>query len=258
MSAFEQILAAQIRKAQTSTPPSLLTRACAGLSLDQAYEVQQEAAILRLSRGEEHIGYKIGCTSKATQTQLGINEPIFGRLFTSDRFESPHTVSRGDFAELAVEGEIAVELKCDPRDLPDSQLKISQAISRIIAVIELHHFRIPPERRTAPILVAHNAIHAGFVQSRRNAKSLIKNSGYLMIVIDEIPVAMVKCKDLEKQMFESLTWLRTALHARDQMQKLDPPVTVLCGSLAELLPIEKACEVSVSWGGLPTVDCRVA
>src|SRR6516165_3790867 len=51
------------------------------LSIAESYEIQNEVALLRERRGEKIIGYKVGCTSPAIQEQLGIREPIFGRLF---------------------------------------------------------------------------------------------------------------------------------------------------------------------------------
>ena len=58
-----------------------------GLTTTQAYALQREVGRLREERGENVIGYKIGCTSRAIQAQLGINEPIFGRLFDTGGFE---------------------------------------------------------------------------------------------------------------------------------------------------------------------------
>ena len=51
------------------------------LTTVQAYALQAEIARLRERRGENVIGYKVGCTSKSIQVQLGVQEPIFGRIF---------------------------------------------------------------------------------------------------------------------------------------------------------------------------------
>ena len=58
------------------------------LTIPQSYELQSEIARLRGQRGEKIIGYKIGCTSKPIQEQLGVSEPIFGRIFDMDCFHS--------------------------------------------------------------------------------------------------------------------------------------------------------------------------
>ena len=54
------------------------------LTTAQAYALQAEIARLREQRGEKVIGYKVGCTSRPIQTQLGVKEPIFGRLFDTE------------------------------------------------------------------------------------------------------------------------------------------------------------------------------
>ena len=51
------------------------------LSVQESYIVQERIAEKRISRGERAIGYKVGCTSRAIQSQFGLNEPILGRLF---------------------------------------------------------------------------------------------------------------------------------------------------------------------------------
>ena len=54
------------------------------LTTAKAYALQAMVARLREERGEKVIGYKIGCTSKTIQAQLGVSEPIFGRLFDTE------------------------------------------------------------------------------------------------------------------------------------------------------------------------------
>ena len=51
------------------------------LTTVQAYALQVEIARLREERGEKVIGSKVGCTSRPIPMQLGVKEPIFGRLF---------------------------------------------------------------------------------------------------------------------------------------------------------------------------------
>src|SRR4029077_19685987 len=95
--------------------PNRMFREAIDLTTAQAYELQDAVARLRERRGEKIIGYKVGCTSAAIQQQLGISEPIFGRLFETGCHASGGQLSCGDYANPAVEGEYAVRLA---RDLP--------------------------------------------------------------------------------------------------------------------------------------------
>src|SRR5262245_10730705 len=75
------------------------------LTTVQAYALQAEIARLREARGEQVIGYKIGCTSSVIQRQLGIQEPIYGRVFDTGQVASGTRLSHATYANLAVEGE---------------------------------------------------------------------------------------------------------------------------------------------------------
>ena len=50
------------------------------LTIDDAYAIQQAGAALRLERGEKLVGWKLGYTSLAMRSQMGIDQPNFGPL----------------------------------------------------------------------------------------------------------------------------------------------------------------------------------
>src|ERR1700732_2234361 len=93
------------------------------LATVQAYALQAEITRLREERGEKVIGYKVGCTSRPIQVQLGVKEPIFGRLFDTECHPSGVHLSSARYANLAVEGEMAVRLS---RDLPREPLSAEE------------------------------------------------------------------------------------------------------------------------------------
>lgn len=250
-------IAVDILRARETTPPKLVIDDIANTTLDTAYAMQLEATNLRLKRGETQIGFKVGCTSRPIQDQLGIHEPIFGRLFGQDRLISPHSIDRNEFDGLAVEGELAVELDRDPRDLRTSHVDIERAISRVFPVIELHHFRIPTDALTAPVLVANNAIHAGFVQTQNEEAIQISNGVKLSIQFNGKEVASIPSKDLQETIFSSLIWLQEELIANDDTPILPMPVVVLCGSVAPLFRLTQPTSVSVSIGAHESVLCSV-
>lgn len=249
--------AVDVLRAGETAPPKLVVDRFIDTSLDCAYAVQQELTTLRLDRGETQIGYKIGCTSQSIQAQIGVHEPIFGRLFERDRRISPQSIHREDFDGLAVEGELAVELARDPRDLSTSQTDIEEAILHIFPVIELHHFGIPTDALKAPVLVANNAMHAGFVDNRTDQTIDTTSSPNLSIQFDGKKVVSLPFNDLERAIFDSLRWLRDEATSRDDTPRLLSPVTVLCGSLAPLFEISEPTEITVSFGDHETVRCNV-
>jgi len=136
-----------------------------GLALDvqQGYELQNAVAALRYQRGEQLIGYKVGCTSSAIQEQLKITHRVRGLLFDTEQHESGVALSRQSFANLAIEGELAIELSREPREEDFTGHLLPGCISRIFPVIELHHHVMRGQQASAGELIANNAIHAGFV-----------------------------------------------------------------------------------------------
>lgn len=249
-------VAAQILRACENAPRQAVFDRVINMSLDTAYAVQLESTKLRFERGDTQIGYKVGCTSKPIQAQMGIHEPIFGRLFEQDRLLSPQSIIRAEYDGLAVEGELAVELDRDPRELLKSRVGIEHSIVRVFPVIELHHFGIPLDALKASVLVANNAIHAGFVQPQKHGTAFTAEVERLSIRFDGDEVAAVPFNELKNTVLDSLTWLRDELISRDDTPRLTSPVTVLCGSIAPLFRITDTTSITVAFGS-QTIRCDV-
>src|SRR4051812_48131341 len=56
------------------------------LTIDDAYRIQLHMIDRRLALGERVVGKKIGLTSAAVQTMLGVSEPDFGHLTSGMAF----------------------------------------------------------------------------------------------------------------------------------------------------------------------------
>ena len=95
--------------------------------------------------------------------QLGVKEPIFGRLFDTECHPSGVHLSSARYANLAVEGEMAVRLSKDLPSEPLSAEECREAIAEVFPVIELHHYVLPAAWPPGQWLIASNGMHAGFV-----------------------------------------------------------------------------------------------
>jgi 2-keto-4-pentenoate hydratase len=144
------------------TPGELCSRSV-DLTIPQSYELQSEIARLREQRGARVIGYKIGCTSKPIREQPGVSEPIFGRSFDTGCFRFGVRLSYARYANLAVEGELALRLSRDLTGSPTSEEECLDVISAVFSVIELHHYILHQARSPGPELIAGSGMHAGFV-----------------------------------------------------------------------------------------------
>lgn len=63
--------------------------------VDTAYAVQRRNETRMTENGDRVVGHKIGLTSQAVQSQLGVDQPDFGPLFTS------RAVADGGIVDLA-------------------------------------------------------------------------------------------------------------------------------------------------------------
>jgi 2-keto-4-pentenoate hydratase len=57
------------------------------LTLEEAYKVQDRYLAAWVSAGQNTVGWKIGCTSRAIQQQFGLAQPICGRLMKPHIYE---------------------------------------------------------------------------------------------------------------------------------------------------------------------------
>ena len=73
----DELLAALVER----RPVEPLTSRHPGLTLADAYAIQQALNAHRVAAGERPIGHKIGVTSQAVMNLLGVDQPDFGTLF---------------------------------------------------------------------------------------------------------------------------------------------------------------------------------
>lgn len=213
------------------------------LDLVEAYELQGAVAELRQHRGEKIIGYKVGCTSPVIRKQLGIDHCVTGRLFDSERHLSGATLSRGDFANLAIEGELAVELSRAPTGQDFLQEGIPACVARIFPVIELHHHVMRGEKPSASELVANNAIHGGFVLGNGIPPEEAGGEPSLAIFADDRLLDACEGPSLIETIRSSLKWLMDFLQNRGD--RLTSGQIILTGSIPSLIRIEEDCRIRV-------------
>jgi 2-keto-4-pentenoate hydratase len=206
-----------------------------GLTTPRAYALQRAVVRLREDRGERVIGYKIGCTSRVIQAQLGIHEPILGRVFDSGCFPAGSRLSHARFANLAVEGELAIRLA---RDLPGRLLEDDEyirAIESIFPVIELHHYVL---RGTGPAeLIVTNGMHAGLVLPERETPchGTVPPVQELNVTINEIGVGSTTDPWTMGGPAATLRWLSARLE--EWGEPLAQGQVILTGSALPLYPV---------------------
>jgi 2-keto-4-pentenoate hydratase len=240
-----QELARRVLAAYDARTPGPLLGEPLDLTTVQAYALQAGIVRLREQRGEKVIGYKVGCTSRPIQVQLGVKGPIFGRLFDTECQPSGARLSSARYANLAVEGEIAVRLS---RDLPSEPLSAEEcrgAIAAVFPVIELHHCVLPRSWPPGQWLIASSGMHAGLVlaEAETLCSGLANFAQNLSVRINEVAVGAVEGAASLTCPTESLRWLAGRLGQFGlQLRKGQ---VILTGSPMKLYPVVPGSRVVV-------------
>ena len=230
----------------------------AGLSLEQAYGLQGEVARLREERGERVIGYKIGCTSRAIQEQLGISEPIFARVFDAGCYATGSRLEHSRFANLAIEGELAIRLSPELPAGPSTDDKWTEAVATVFPVIELHDYVLPANVPGVLALIVSGGMHAGLVLPDQETLC----SGQLPIVreldvmINDRNVGATAEPWTMGGAAGALRWLNTRLAEWDL--QLSPGQLILSGSALPLFPVEPGSRVVAQARPLGTSFAEIA
>ncbi|HJN10346.1 MAG TPA: hypothetical protein QF564_16790 [Pirellulaceae bacterium] len=227
-----------------------------GVVLDVAggYELQSAVAQLRRDRGERIIGYKVGCTSPTIRAQLGIDHCVTGRLYDSELHPSGAVLSRKGFTNLAIEGELAVELSHTPTEKDYSGCEIPTCVARVFPVIELHNHVMRGEQPSAGELIAHNALHAGFVAGCGVISGESLDEPSLAIFADDRLLDECEGVLLKQTIQSSLKWLMEMV--RDRGDRLSAGQIILAGSIPSLIPIGEDCRIRVNAPPFGSVEVK--
>ncbi len=88
-------------------PVEPLTDRHPGITIEEAYSVQQEMIGHRLAAGQRVVGKKIGVTSKAVMNMLGVGQPDFGYMLDSMIVNEGDAIPMSTLIQPKAEGEIA-------------------------------------------------------------------------------------------------------------------------------------------------------
>ncbi|MFZ1468438.1 MAG: 2-oxo-hepta-3-ene-1,7-dioic acid hydratase [Paracoccaceae bacterium] len=154
---------------QTRRQCGLISAADPGATLDDAYAIQSALVAKKLAAGARVTGWKIGLTSRAMQSALGITTPDSGVLFDDMHFGSGATVPKNRFIQPRVEAEIAFVMAKPLQGAGTTRADVVSATDHVCASLEILDTRIlradPATGRTRTIIdtIADNAANAGIV-----------------------------------------------------------------------------------------------
>lgn len=131
--------------------------------VDFAYRVQDELVRRGQARGRRLIGRKIGLTSKAVQTQLGVDQPDFGALFNDMEVRHDGVCDAAALIQPRVEAEIALVLGDDLADPDLGIVTLLRALEFALPALEIVDSRIREWKISIVDTIADNGSSARFV-----------------------------------------------------------------------------------------------
>ncbi|MDA7593723.1 hypothetical protein N8717_02065 [Candidatus Pelagibacter sp.] len=174
---------------------------------EDALIIQSNVARLREKRGEQIIGYKIGCVSKDTQKKMGFTQPACGYLWKSELHASGVTLNKKDYTNPAMEAEFGVILNRDIKPELTSFDYILQSIEGIYPLIEIHNLVFHGDEPYGAELLANNAIHAGVVLGPETKLPIEKIETDLKLIYDNNIMDTWVNKKWPVDMLSEVDWL---------------------------------------------------
>ena len=232
---------------QNGQPGRYFSEPEAFLGLDDAYAVQIGVADLRCSAGDGVAGYKVGCIGPGVVSQFGMSGPIHARIFRSELHQSGDTLKHSAYANLAIEGEMAV------------RIGTNGTAEAAFPIIELHHFVFRGGRKNLPELVANNGINAGAVLPDGVMSKTLDDwsaSRELSIAINGATIDTGGLWAMAGGASEALEWLQEDLARFGGSIK--PGDLILVGTPLALHPVKPGDHIVVSIDDRAHVECRIA
>lgn len=157
-------LAAELAEAErTRVPIAPLTAAHPGIDVVDAYEIQLINIGRRVADGAVVVGHKVGLSSEAMQTMMGVDEPDYGHLLADMEVFEDVPVPAGRYLFPRVEVEVGFVLADDLPGAGCTEDDVLAATAAFAPAIELIDSRITDWKIGLCDTIADNASSAGFV-----------------------------------------------------------------------------------------------
>lgn len=251
MSASHEALARRLRDAYTRGPVDPLRDGLDPGDAVGAYAVQTINTDHWRKEGRRLTGRKIGLTSTAVQSQLGVDQPDYGALFADMELPDGGVLDPARALQPKAEAEVALVMARDLHGPEVSAQDVLAAADHAVAAIEVVDSRISDWRITFADTVADNGSSAFYVlgRERRTLDGLdLHTCGMVMTVNDRIASVGAGAACLGHPL-NAAAWLaRTVpLRAGD---------VVLTGALGPMTAIAPGDRVEAAIGGLGRVSFR--
>lgn len=250
-------LAKEIYQAEKSHAPiEALTARYPGMTNEEAYQVQQAGMEMRLADGHIVVGKKIGLTSKAMQTALGVFEPDYGYITDRMMVLEGEPLSLGELMAPKVEAEVAFVLKEDISGPGVTVTKVLQATAGIMPALEIIDTRIKDWKIKIQDTIADGASIGKVVVSGRLIPVDEFDMRYMGLVLEKNGevVATAAGAAVLGHPANAVVWLANKL--ADYGISLKAGEIIMSGSLTAACPVAAGDSIHAAFDRLGAVGAR--
>ena len=227
-----------------------------GITIENAYHIQQQMLARRMEHGARIVGKKIGVTSAAVMNMLNVHQPDFGYLLDTMIYNEGEAIPVNSLIQPKAEGEIAFILKHDLLGPGISNADVLRATECVMPCFEIVDSRITDWKIKIQDTVADNASCGVFFlgdQAVDPRKVDLLTCGMVLEKNGEIIATGAGAAALGSPV-NAVAWLANT------MGRLGIPLrageVILSGSLAAMFPAKAGDNFRVTIGGIGGCSVR--
>jgi len=226
------------------------------LSLHEAYEIQLGLLNRYVAAGDAHVGWKVGLTSKATQSQFGLYEPIFGFLLRGGAKPSETAFAWSELIRPGFEHELCLTVGKTLQGPGVTPEQARAAISAAAPALEIVELRGDP-RRDLSLVLTDNAGQKAFVTGEPTAPisgNVDLGKVTVNVFVNGTHMEQAQGAEVLGNPAESVAWLANKLAEFGRC--LDAGMQVMSGSFTRLYAATKGDYVEARFAPFGVVSAR--
>tara|TARA_R110000787_G_scaffold123580_7_gene234611 strand:- start:4569 stop:5369 length:801 start_codon:yes stop_codon:yes gene_type:complete len=227
-----------------------------GITIEDAYHVQQQMIARRIEAGERIVGKKIGVTSKAVQQLIGVDRPDFGQLTSQMAYEEGEDLPIGGLIQPKAEAEVAFVLKRDLKGPGITATDVIRATDYVVPCFEIVDSRITDWKIKIQDTVADNASCGVYLlgKAKKKPTDLDLNLAGMVLEMNGELFSTAAGAAVQGGPVNAVVWLANTLG------ELGIPFlageVILSGSQSTLIPAVVGDTLKCTVGGLGSCEVR--